>query len=187
MNRGKLGRKELHHNAVIDVQSQGVTHLQHSRHSHSNGRWGVATDVWPTDTLLYVCYKSVGIHCRMGRGRTGVMAACYLVHFLDQPPERAIINIRLMRPGSVETYEQEKAVVAYHDYLRRTKSLRDMKSYHTVADCSLLKRRLGDHCSRLSLLRTRRVGVTCTCGRHPRLKASVFTSVYMSVLPHLRL
>nr|CAD7568457.1 unnamed protein product [Timema californicum] len=72
--------------------------------------------------LLYVCYKSVGIHCRMGRGRTGVMAACYLVHFLDQPPERAIINIRLMRPGSVETYEQEKAVVAYHDYLRRTKS-----------------------------------------------------------------
>nr|CAD7199890.1 unnamed protein product [Timema douglasi] len=48
--RGNLGRKELHHNAVIDVQSQGATHSQHSRHSHSNGRWGVATDVRPTDT-----------------------------------------------------------------------------------------------------------------------------------------
>jgi len=55
----------------------------------------------------------------MGRGRTGVMAACFLVHFYGQSPERAITNVRLMRPGSVETYEQEKAVVKYYDYLQR--------------------------------------------------------------------
>nr|CAD7197552.1 unnamed protein product [Timema douglasi] len=42
---GRLGREELHHHAVINVQSQGATHSQRSRHSHSNGRWGVATDV----------------------------------------------------------------------------------------------------------------------------------------------
>lgn len=54
----------------------------------------------------------------MGRGRTGVMLACYLVHFLGQPPERAILNIRLMRPGSLETYQQERIVIKYHDYLR---------------------------------------------------------------------
>nr|CAD7203998.1 unnamed protein product [Timema douglasi] len=41
---GRLGREELHHHAVINVQSQGATHSQRSRHSHSNGRWGVATD-----------------------------------------------------------------------------------------------------------------------------------------------
>ncbi|XP_045461790.1 dual specificity protein phosphatase 23-like [Harmonia axyridis] len=64
------------------------------------------------------CNQAIAIHCRMGRGRTGVMAACYLVHFLELTPERAITNIRLMRPGSIETYEQERAVVKYHDYIR---------------------------------------------------------------------
>lgn len=53
----------------------------------------------------------------MGRGRTGVMAACYLVYFYGQSPDRAILNIRLMRPGSVETYEQEKAVAKFNDYI----------------------------------------------------------------------
>lgn len=56
----------------------------------------------------------------MGRGRTGVMAACYLIQFEQLAPERAIINLRLQRPGSVETPEQERAVVRYHDCLRGT-------------------------------------------------------------------
>jgi hypothetical protein len=41
-----------------------------------------------------------------------------LLHFYGQSPEKAITNVRLMRPGSIETYEQEKAVVKYCDYLR---------------------------------------------------------------------
>jgi protein tyrosine phosphatase len=68
-------------------------------------------------TFLFA-FQPVGVHCRMGQGRTGVMSACFLVHFYDQSPEQAITNVRLLRPGSVETYEQEKAVVRYHDYLR---------------------------------------------------------------------
>jgi len=47
------------------------------------------------------------------------MAACYLVYFYNQSPERAIINVRLNRPGSLETEEQEKVVSLYCDSLQR--------------------------------------------------------------------
>ncbi|XP_031327282.1 dual specificity protein phosphatase 23-like [Photinus pyralis] len=66
-----------------------------------------------------ILHEAVGIHCRMGRGRTGVMGACYLVRFCGLAPERALINLRLLRPGSVETREQERAVLQYHDYIRK--------------------------------------------------------------------
>ncbi|XP_072387256.1 dual specificity protein phosphatase 23-like [Diabrotica undecimpunctata] len=65
--------------------------------------------------------KALGVHCRQGRGRTGVMAACFLIKFRNLSPDRAIVNIRLQRPGSIETYEQERAVFKYYDYLLSTK------------------------------------------------------------------
>ncbi|KAJ8979070.1 hypothetical protein NQ317_013386 [Molorchus minor] len=65
--------------------------------------------------------ESVGVHCRMGRGRTGVMAACFLVHFHGINPHSAILKLRLERPGSVETYEQERVVHRYYDYLMGTR------------------------------------------------------------------
>lgn len=74
-------------------------------------------------------FQPVGVHCRMGRGRTGVMVACYLAHFQGLPPERAIINVRLQRPGSVETPEQERCVVRYHDCLMGT-VVSDIKIVH---------------------------------------------------------
>ncbi|KAI5641279.1 dual specificity phosphatase, catalytic domain-containing protein [Phthorimaea operculella] len=62
----------------------------------------------------------VGVHCRHGRGRTGTMLACYLVYFKGMAPERAVLTVRVQRPGSCETYEQEKMVCHYHDCLRGT-------------------------------------------------------------------
>ncbi|KAL0861693.1 hypothetical protein ABMA27_009176 [Loxostege sticticalis] len=62
----------------------------------------------------------VGVHCRHGRGRTGTMLACYLVHFKGMAPERAVLTVRVQRPGSCETYEQEKIVCHYHDCMRGT-------------------------------------------------------------------
>ncbi|XP_037298266.1 dual specificity protein phosphatase 23-like [Manduca sexta] len=62
----------------------------------------------------------IGVHCRHGRGRTGTMLACYLVHFKHMAPERAVLTVRVQRPGSCETYEQEKMVCHYHDCERGT-------------------------------------------------------------------
>ncbi|XP_045505206.1 dual specificity protein phosphatase 23-like [Colias croceus] len=62
----------------------------------------------------------IAVHCRHGRGRTGTMLACYLVFFQNMAPERAVLTTRLRRPGSCETYEQEKIVCHYHDCLRGT-------------------------------------------------------------------
>uniref|UniRef100_T1IRS3 Dual specificity protein phosphatase 23 n=1 Tax=Strigamia maritima TaxID=126957 RepID=T1IRS3_STRMM len=82
-----------------------------------------APSVRQINQFIDICEKArennepVGVHCWMGRGRTGVMLACYLVKFYGYAPERAIDHVRLCRSGSVETYEQERIVVTYNDYL----------------------------------------------------------------------
>jgi atypical dual specificity phosphatase len=58
----------------------------------------------------------VGVHCGAGLGRTGTLVACYFVR-RGLTAEQAIAYVRAMRPGSVETLDQEAAVRAFerHD------------------------------------------------------------------------
>ncbi|NWV54479.1 DUS23 phosphatase, partial [Daphoenositta chrysoptera] len=46
-------------------------------------------------------------------GRTGTLLACYLCRARRLPAGDAIREIRRLRPGSVETPEQEQAVIRF--------------------------------------------------------------------------
>ncbi|XP_056249259.1 dual specificity protein phosphatase 23b isoform X1 [Seriola aureovittata] len=62
--------------------------------------------------------EGVAVHCMHGHGRTGTMLACYLVKTRKISGIDAINEIRTLRRGSIETHEQEKAVVQFY---QRTK------------------------------------------------------------------
>ena len=51
----------------------------------------------------------VGIHCGAGLGRTGTLLACYFVS-KGMTAKNAVARVRRLRPGSIETAEQERAV-----------------------------------------------------------------------------
>ena len=56
--------------------------------------------------------KPVVVSCYAGIGRTGTVLACYLVHRGDNPTD-AINRVRQLRPGSIQTTEQEVVVHRY--------------------------------------------------------------------------
>jgi protein-tyrosine phosphatase len=54
--------------------------------------------------------ERVAIHCAAGLGRTGSIAAKLLAEF-GVPPAEAILQVRAVRPGSIESAEQEAFVL----------------------------------------------------------------------------
>ncbi|KAG7460983.1 hypothetical protein MATL_G00204710 [Megalops atlanticus] len=58
--------------------------------------------------------EGVAVHCHHGHGRTGTMLACYLVKERKLSGDQAIKEIRRLRSGSIETRQQEEAVMHFH-------------------------------------------------------------------------
>ena len=73
----------------------------------------------PTQEQFEKCLSVIGqsqrtgmgvlVHCRAGKGRTGTVLAGYFV-CKGMPPIEAIKHVRALRPGSIETPEQERAI-----------------------------------------------------------------------------
>lgn len=60
----------------------------------------------------------VAVHCAAGLGRTGTVLAAYLVAG-GLEARAAVAKVRALRPGSVETADQERAVERYARQLAR--------------------------------------------------------------------
>lgn len=55
----------------------------------------------------------VAVHCRSGRGRSGTLAACYLVKAKGMSADEAIAHVRAVRKGAIENEPQEAAIRGY--------------------------------------------------------------------------
>jgi hypothetical protein len=65
----------------------------------------------------------IAVHCHAGLGRTGLVAACYLVHSDNLSAEDAVMLVRMKRPGSIQTKKQHKFVTLFQKALQSLRAV----------------------------------------------------------------
>ena len=58
------------------------------------------------------------VHCKSGRGRTGMFLAAYLMRFHGMSAAESIADLRAKRPHSIETKAQEDSLRLLEDFLK---------------------------------------------------------------------
>ena len=77
--------------------------------------------------------RPVVVTCYAGLGRTGTVLACYLV-YSGYSADQATALVRELRPGSIQTREQEAAVSQYEDRLKERERERRRKARESLED-----------------------------------------------------
>jgi len=68
--------------------------------------------------------RAVLVHCKGGRGRTGMFLAAYLMQYNCMSAAASMAAVRAARPGSIETKSQEESLMELEDFLQK-----QMKNY----------------------------------------------------------
>lgn len=63
--------------------------------------------------------KPTPVHCLAGKGRTGTVLAGYIIKNEKINAQRAIEKVRILRPGSIQTDQQENTLYHYENFIKQ--------------------------------------------------------------------
>ncbi|XP_053376892.1 protein tyrosine phosphatase domain-containing protein 1-like [Mercenaria mercenaria] len=82
-----------------------------------------------------VSQGKIAVHCHAGRGRTGVIIACYLVFTNRISGREAIHYVREKRPNSIQTRQQMQVIEEFEQYLRPFRVVYASRYTFVTKDC----------------------------------------------------